>query len=272
GGGDELRLANPISSELTDMRPSLLPGLVAAVGRNIDRGFDDVALFEAGHTYADQSEAGQALVISAVRRGRNVERHWAEQPRAVDAFDAKADALAGIAACGGPADKAQISADAPVWYHPGRSGAVRLGPNVLAHFGELHPRVLKALDVEGPLVGCEIFMDALPTPRVKANRAKPSLKLSTLQPVTRDFAFLVDEKVRAHDLVRAARGAHKTLIDDARVFDTYQGAELGDGRKSIAIAVTLQPYERTLTDAEIDAVGQQVVAAVEKATGGTLRS
>ena len=272
GGGDDLRLANPISSELTDMRPSLLPGLIAAVGRNIDRGFDDVALFEAGHTYADDSEAGQSLVVGAVRRGRTVERHWAEQPRAVDAFDAKADALAAIAACGGPAAKAQISADAPSWYHPGRSGVIRLGPNVLAHFGELHPRVLKALDVEGPLVGCEIFMDALPAPRAKATRAKPSLKLSTLQPVTRDFAFVVDDGVRAEDLVRAARGAHKTLIDDARVFDTYQGAELGNGKKSIAIAVTLQPFDATLTDAEIDAVAQQVVAAVVKATGATLRA
>ncbi len=271
GGGDDLRLANPISSELTDMRPSLLPGLVAATGRNIDRGFDDVALFEAGHTYADDSETGQALVISAVRRGRTVERHWAEQPRAVDVFDAKADALAAIAACGGPADKAQISADAPAWYHPGRSGAVRLGPNVLAHFGELHPRVLKALDVEGPLVGCEIFVEALPAPRAKANRAKPSLKLSPLQPVTRDFAFVVDDAVRAEDLARAARGAHKQLIADVRVFDTYAGANLGEGKKSIAIAVTLLSYDQTLTDAEIDAVGQQVVAAVVKATGGTLR-
>ncbi len=142
---------------------------------------------------------------------------------------------------------------------------------MLAYFGELHPRVLKALDVEGPLVGCEIFVEVLPKPRAKATRAKPSLKLSTLQPVTRDFAFVVDDAVRAEDLARAARGAHKQLIADARVFDTYAGANLGEGKKSIAIAVTLQPYDQTLTDAEIEAVGQQVVAAVVKATGGTLR-
>ena len=272
GGGGALRLANPISSELTDMRPSLLPGLIAAVGRNVDRGFDDVALFEAGHIYADDTAQGQAMVAGAVRRGRSGPRHWADAPRVVDIFDAKADALAIIAACGGPADKAQITADAPDWYHPGRSGSIRLGPTVLAQFGEPHPRVLRALDVEGPLVGCEVFLDSLPPPRARPTRARPPLKRSQLQPVTRDFAFVVDRDVRAEDLARAARGAHKTLIGDVAVFDVFEGGALGQGSKSIAIAVTLQPVERTLTDAEIDAVGRGIVAAVEKATGGRLRA
>ena len=271
GGAAALRLANPISSEMTDMRPSLLPGLIAAVGRNIDRGFEDIALFEAGHVYSGLAAGDQAMVVGALRRGRNGPRHWAETPRRVDSFDAKADALDAIAACGGPVDKAQFTADAPAWYHPGRSGAIRLGPTVLAYFGELHPRVCKALDVAGPLVGCEIFLDAIPQPKVKPGRAKPPLELSPLQPVVRDFAFVVDEDIRAGDLLRAARGADKKLIDRVAVFDSFSGAALGPGKKSIAITVTLQPLDRTLTEADIEAVSARLVAAVEAATGGSLR-
>jgi phenylalanyl-tRNA synthetase beta chain len=273
GGGDaSLRLANPISSELTDMRPSLLPGLMAAVARNIDRGFDDLALFEAGHVYSGLEAGDQAMVATAVRRGRSGSRHWLEPPRPVDAYDAKADALAVIAACGGPVDKAQFTADAPAWFHPGRSGSIRLGPKVLAHFGELHPRVLAALDVAGPLVGCEVFLGAIPEGKVKPGRAKPPLKLSPFQSVKRDFAFVVDDEIRAGDLLRAARGADKQLIDQVAVFDSFSGAALGAGKKSIAITVTLQPIDRTLTDADIEAVSKNIVAAVEKATGGTLRA
>ena len=264
-----LRLANPISAELTDMRPGLLPNLIAAVGRNIDRGFADVALFEAGPAYAGDGAEDQAMVIGAVRRGLSGARHWLEPARAVDAFDAKADALAVIAACGGPI--ARVSSDAPRWYHPGRSGSLRLGANVLAHFGELDPRVLKALDVEGPMVACELFLDAFPEPRARPTRARPALESSPYQAVVRDFAFVVDEGVRADDVVRAARGAAKALIDAVSVFDVYRGPELGKGKKSLAIAVTLQPTKRTLTDAEIEAAAAKVVAAVAKATGGTLR-
>jgi phenylalanyl-tRNA synthetase beta chain len=272
GGGDAaLRLANPISSEMTDMRPSLLPGLIAAVARNIDRGFEDIALFETGHVYSGLAAGDQAMVVGAVRRGRNGPRHWAETPRPVDSFDAKADALDAIAACGGPVDKAQFTADAPPWYHPGRSGAIRLGATVLAYFGELHPSVCKALDVAGPLVGCEIFLDAVPQPKARPGRAKPPLKLSPLQPVVRDFAFVVDEDIRAGDLLRAARGADKKLIDRVAVFDSFSGAALGANKKSIAITVTLQPLDRTLTEADIEAVSARLVAAVEKATGGSLR-
>ncbi len=268
---ESLRLANPISAELTDMRPSLLPNLIAAIARNIDRGFADVALFEAGPAYAGDQPEDQAMVIGAARRGLGGLRHWLEPPRAVDAFDAKADALAVIAACGGPAESAQASADAPPWYHPGRSGVLTLGPKLLAHFGELHPRVLKALDAEGPLVGCEVFLDAIPEPRTRPTRAKPPLELSPYQAVVRDFAFVVDEGVPADDVVRAARGAEKALIHEVSVFDVYRGGEIGEGKKSLAIAVTLQPTERTLTDAEIEAVAAKIVAAVTKATGGTLR-
>jgi phenylalanyl-tRNA synthetase beta chain len=211
------------------------------------------------------------MVAGALRRGRSGPRHWNAAPRDADVFDAKADAVAVIAACGGPVDKLQVSADAPGWYHPGRSGALRLGPNVLAHFGEVHPGVVAALDVDGPLVGCEAFLDAIPEPKGTRATARPPLMLSPFQPVSRDFAFVVDENVRAGDLVRAARGAEKALITDVAVFDSYTGAELGSGKRSLAVAVTLQPTERTLTDAEIDAVAQRIVAAVTKATGGVLR-
>ncbi len=271
GGRPELRLANPISAELTDMRPSLIPNLIAAAARNVDRGFADVALFEVGQAYAGDAPDDQFMSACALRRGQSGPRHWLAGPRDVDAFDAKADALAVIAACGGPAASAQVAADAPDWYRPGRSGTLRLGPALLAHFGEVHPRVLAALDVAGPLAACEVFLGAIPVAKGRRGTAKPLLKLSPLQAVVRDFAFVVDRDVRADDLVRAARGAEKALIAEVAVFDAYQGTELGEGKRSLAIAVTLQPMKRTLTDAEIEAVSRKIVAAVEKATGGVLR-
>ena len=271
GGGADLKLANPISAELTDMRPGLIPNLLAAVGRNIDRGFDRVALFEVGQTYADDSAQGQHVAAGVVRAGTSAPRHWRDAPRPVDAFDVKADALAVIAACGGPVAKVQISAPGPEWYHPGRSGTLRLGPTVLAHFGELHPRVAATFDIGGPLVACEVMLDAIPLPKAKASRARPAVKLSPFQSLRRDYAFVVDAAVRADNLVRAARSADKALITDVRLFDAYEGPELGDDKRSLAIEVILQPTERTLTDADIEAVSKKITAAVEKATGGVLR-
>lgn len=275
GGGDDLVLANPISSDLTDMRPSLLPGLIAAAQRNADRGFGDVALFEVGAVYLDDTPDGQLAVAGGVRRGSarmaGAGRHWTDTARAADAFDVKADALALLAVVGAPVDSLQCIDTSPNWYHPGRAGSLRLGPNVLAHFGELHPLTLEALDVEGPLVGFEVFLDRVPAPRAKAGRARPALDASDLQPVRRDFAFLVAGEVKAGDIVRAARGADKRLIAEVGVFDLFAAETLGAGKKSIAIEVTLQPRDKTLTDEEIEAVGKKIVAAVEKATGGVLR-
>ena len=272
GGSAELALANPISAELDQMRPSILPNLIAAAGRNMDRGSNDLALFEVGPQYADDTPQGQATVAAGMRRGRTGSRHWAAPPRAVDAFDAKADALAVLAAAAAPVRRLQVGPGAPDWYHPGRSGAIRLGPNnVLAWFGELHPAVLDALDVAGPLVGFELYLDNIPTPRGKAATTRPPLDVSDLQAVERDFAFVIDAEVAAEQVVRAARGADKQLIADVQVFDVYQGERLGTGRKSIAIAVRLEPRQRTLTDADIEAVAAKIVAQVGKATGGTLR-
>lgn len=271
GGQAVLALANPISADLDQMRPSILPNLLGAAQRNADRGFPDLALFEVGPVYAGDKPDGQSTFATVVRRGNNAPRHWDARPRPVDAFDAKADALAVLAACGVPLGNLQIEAKPPAWYHPGRAGVLRLGPNVLATFGELHPRVLKRLDVEGPAVGCEVNLTLLPLPRAKAGRARPLLKASPLQPVVRDFAFVVDDAVAAEQLVRAARAADKALIADVGVFDRFSGGALPAGKKSIAIAVTLQPTEATLSEKEIEAVSAKVVAQVTKATGGVLR-
>ncbi len=271
GGADAMLLANPISSDLDCMRPSILPNLVAAAGRNVDRGFAEVALFEIGPQYADDSPEGQATVAAGIRRGNLGARHWAAETRAVDAFDAKADALAALTAAGAPVDSLQVAAEAPAWYHPGRSGALRLGPKTtLAWFGELHPAVLDAVDVEGPLVGFEVFLADIPRPKAKAT-TRPPLDVSDLQAVERDFAFVVDRDVVAADILRAARGAEKKLVTEVSVFDVYQGERIGADKKSIAISVRLEPREKTLTEAEIDAVAQKVIAAVTKSTGGQLR-
>jgi phenylalanyl-tRNA synthetase beta chain len=249
----------------------MLPNLLAAAGRNADRGYGDVGLFEVGPTWRDDTPAGEDILAAGLRTGRSGPRHWTQAPRPVDAFDAKADALAVLAACGAPVDNLQVSRDAPNWYHPGRSGALRLGPNVLAWFGELHPRVLTAMDVKGPAAGFEIFIHKAPKPRTKGGKGRPLLKPSLFQPLGRDFAFVVDMAVTAESLIRAAKGADKVLIVDVRLFDIYEGKGVGEGKKSVAIAVTLQPTERTLTDEDIEKVSASIIAAVAKQTGGTLR-
>jgi phenylalanyl-tRNA synthetase beta chain len=270
GGGEALTLANPISADLDVMRPTPLANLAAAAVRNADRGFGDLALFEIGPLYGDDTPEGQATVAAGLRRGERQPRHWAGGARPVDAFDAKGDAEAALAACEAPVENLQVTRDAPAWYHPGRSGVLRLGPKVLAQFGELHPRVLRALDLKAPAVAFEVFLDSIPLPR--AGRQKRSLlELSPFQPVSRDFAFLVDEDVPAEKVLRAARGADKALITEVALFDVYQGKGVAPGKKSLAIAVTLQPRAATLTDQEIEAVAAKVVAQVSAATGGSLR-
>ncbi len=271
GGAPDLHLANPISSELAAMRPSLLPNLLAAVQRNVDRGFQDVALFEVGPQYGGTEPEDQTIVATGIRRGGQI-RHWAGNPEAPDALAAKADVMAVLAEIGAPVASLQVVAEAPSWYHPGRSGTLQLGPKVkLATFGEIHPGVLGQMDVKGPVVGFEIFIDRIPAPRSKGTKSKGSLNASDLQRVERDFAFIVDTSVEADKLVRAAQGADKKLIASVSVFDLFEGASIGVGKKSLAISVALQPRDRTLTDEEIDAVGAKVVASVQKATGGELR-
>ena len=275
GGKSELALANPIASDLSDMRPSLLPGLIAAVQANADRGLPDVALFEVGQVFRGDKPEDQLVAASGVRRGYatavGLGRHWSGS-KAADAFEAKADALAVLAGAGASMQALQIVPGGPGWLHPGRSGTIQIGPqNVLGYFGELHPRALEALRADGPLVGFEVILDRIPQARQKPTRAKPPLDLSSLQPISRDFAFIVDRNVKAGDIVRAAQGAEKKLITDVAVFDLYEGKGIDPGKKSIAIAVTIQPREKTMTDEEIDAIGAKLTAEVTKKTGGLLR-
>lgn len=269
-----LTLKNPISSEMDVMRPSALPNLIEAAVKNADRGFSNAALCECGPAYKGVKPEDQAMVACGIRSGSFADRHWSDgnAARAVDVFDAKADALAALTAVGAPAENAQVSNDAPAYYHPGRSGALRLGPNVLAYFGELHPAVLEDLDADFPVVGFEVFLDNIPTPKKKAGTEKPLLKLEALQPLHRDFAFLVEDKVQAGDIVRAAIGADKTLISSAEIFDVYKGKGVQDGHKSVALTVTIQPKGQTMTDKEIEAIMTKIIDAVCNKTGGSLRS
>jgi len=276
GGGDKrLTLANPIAADLSDMRPSLLPGLLKAAGRNLDRGFGDCALFEVGQCFEHDEPEGQMTRAAAVRRGtaraEGVGRHW-RGGSAADAFDAKADAMALLTALGIATGGLQVVPGGPAWFHPGRSATLRFGPKgVIGAFGEVHPRVLRDLDLKGPLVAFEITLDALPAPKHRPTKMKPKPAFSDFQPVTRDFAFVVGRDVAAGDVVRAAQGAERQLITAVEVFDVYAGAGIEPDRKSVAIAVTLQPLEKTLTDAEIDAVSQKIVGEVGRKTGAVLR-
>jgi len=269
---DSLRLSNPISTDLDVMRPSVLPNLIAAIGRNDAYGHGDGALFEVGPQFSGDGASDQAMVASGVRSGQITLRNWLGAARKVDAFDAKADALAALKAAGAPVDNLQVFEGGPSWYHPGRSGTLRLGPKtVLASFGEVHPGVLNKMDVKGPMVAFEVFLDNLPRPKNKATQARPLVKISAFQPVDRDFAFVVDKSVEVQKIVRAATGADKALISSVRVFDVYEGINLGESQKSVAIEVTLQPFVATLTDDDIEAVTAKIKAAVLKATGGELR-
>ncbi len=275
GGQPALTLDNPISTELAQMRPSLLPGLITAAKRNRDRGFADGALFELGQAYRGAAPEDQYVAATGVRFGQSAlsgsGRHWSGAAQPADWAAVKADAIAALAGLGLGQANIQVTREAPAWFHPGRSGALKLGPKVtLGVFGELHPETLEALGADAPMAAFELYLDALPASKSKGT-AKPALQASDLQSVRRDFAFLVDGDVDAGAVVRAAGSADRALITDVGVFDVFTGQGVPEGKKSVAIEVTLQPRDKTLTDAEIDAVAEKVVAAVVKATGGELR-
>src|SRR5690554_3163629 len=277
GGQESLQLANAIAADMTDMRPSLLPGLLAAARRNANRGIDDLGLFEVGQVFLSASPEGQHTYASGIRTGTarltGAGRHWSGKADKVGVFDAKADLAAALDALGVDIDKVQILAEPAPWSHPGRGGRIALGPKItLGWFGELHPAMAAELDIDFPVAAFEIDLDAIPEPRQKATRTKPALALSSLMPLTRDFAFVVDASVTAATILRAARGADKALIKDVTIFDVFEGAHLGEGRKSVAIAVTIQPSDKTLTDEDIDSISAAIVAAVTKSTGGVLRT
>lgn len=270
GADASLRLANPISVDLVQMRPSILPNLLDAAARNAARGIGDIALFEIGPQF-DGGDGAQSQAACGLRVGGTAPRHWAGTRAEVDAYHAKADALAALEAVGVPAHNLRIGDDVPGWYHPGRAAALMLGPKPLARFGEVHPAILERFDVRRPASAFEVLLDEVPARKAARGSSRPMLHLAALQPVERDFAFVVDEATPGAALATAARGADKSLIADVALFDIYRGPELGDGRKSVALCVTLQPRDATLTDAEIESVGERIVAAVSKATGAVLR-
>ncbi|MGA0540619.1 phenylalanine--tRNA ligase subunit beta [Neotabrizicola sp. VNH66] len=273
GGADAVRVDNPISSEMSHLRPDLLPGLLAAAARNQARGFADLALFEVGPAFQGGEPGEQHLQAAGLLVGATAPRDPFGSRRPVDVYDAKADAEAVLAAIGAPA-RVQVTRKVPAWWHPGRSGVIGLGPNVMATFGEVHPRVLAAMGVKGPAVAFTVLVANVPLPKVKTP-TRPALAISDLQAVERDFAFVVDAGVEALTAVNAAQGADKALIESVRVFDQFTGdkaeAQMGAGKKSIALTVRLQPIEATLTEADIEAVSKKIVEKVAKATGGTLR-
>src|SRR5262249_48979735 len=275
GGAAELALSNPISTELAQMRPGLLPGLITAAQRNRDRGLADGALFELGQAYRGPLPEDQFVAAASVRFGHSAlqgsGRDWSGEAPGADVFAAKADAVAALTSLGIDQARLTVAREAPPWFHPGRSGALKLGPKVtFGVFGELHPDTLARLGVDTPLAAFELYLDAIPAAKRKS-LTRPALDVSDLQAVSRDFAFLLDVDVAASDVVRAAQGADRALITHVGVFDVFVGQGVPHGKKSLAIEVTLQPREKTLTDAEIEAVTAKIVAAVTKTTGGELR-
>ena len=268
-----LTLSNPISAELDQMRPSILPNLIEAAQRNADRGFANTALCEVGPVFETSKPSGQNIVAAGIRAGQKTSRHWAEDriERNVDTYDAKADALEVLRACGAPANNARISRDAPGYYHPGRSGTLNLGKNVIAQFGEIHPAILEQMDIKNPIVGFEVFLENIPAQRRKSGTAKPLLQLSPFQPLKRDFAFIVKGDVLSEDVLRAAKLADKKLITDAEIFDIYIGKGVEDGHKSLALSITIQPLDATLTEEQLETLMNDVIHSVADKTGGVLR-
>jgi phenylalanyl-tRNA synthetase beta chain len=270
GGPAELVLTNPIASDLDCMRPSILPNLIEAAEKNARRGFADAALFEVGPLYRGDRPGDQVTAVTALVAPHPPKTWVKGQPDPL--FALKADLMALLDELGAP-NLQIVQGQASPWWHPGRSARLQLGPKtVVAEFGELHPRVLKALDAEGPMLAFELVLETLPEPKKKAVKTRAPLQLSPLMPLTRDFAFVVDRAIPAGDLVKPILGVDKQLIEAARVFDVYQGAGVPEGSKSIAVEVTLQPREKTLTDAEIEALSAKIVAVAEKAVGAKLRT
>jgi len=266
-----ITLVMPITTDLSFMRPSTLPNLIDAAGRNYDKGYPDSSLFEIGRNFYSTEYADQPVVASGIRSGNIAKRHWANAERKADAIDAKTDVTAALEACGVNVETMQITSEAPSYYHPGRSGALKMGKNVIAYFGELHPGVLAKMGREENFVGFEIFLQNIPEARKKTT-AKEMLRLSPLQPVVRDFAFMVDRTVNAEKILKAVKSVDKKMIVNVDLFDVYTGKGVDDDKKSVAFTVPIQPQDKTLTDDEIAAISKKIITSVEEQTGGKLRS
>lgn len=270
-GKEAILLHNPIAADLNEMRPSVLPNLLLGLKNNMARGYNNVSLFEVGPEFFGRKPGEQKLVATGIRVGQTSKKHWSGDERSFDVFDVKADVMAVIAAAKGPYENPQISMDAPSYYHPGRSGTIRLGKNVLAYFGELHPSICKKLGIKQKVMAFEVYVDNIPLPRNAKDKAKKKLELSQFQSVDKDLAFVVDNKVLATDIIAAAKNADKEHITEVRMFDIYQGENLPEGKKSIALGLTFQPIEKTYTDADIEALMNKVIQAVRVKCNGELR-
>ena len=271
GGQDELRLDNPISADLNMMRPTILPNLLQAAGRNQRRGMTDLSFFEVGPVFGGVAVEAQSQVCAGIRQGRLTQSDWRHADKVVSVFDIKADVMNALGAIGVSVDNLQITNEAPDYYHPGRSGSFVQGRTVLAYFGEIHPAIASHFDVKGAVTGFEIFFQNVPAPKDKGP-AKPLLALNALQSLSRDFAFILDNEVSADALVKAVRAGGKPYVSDVSVFDLYQGDKIEDGKKSLALSVTLQPQKATLVDAEIVEICDKIISNVEKKCGGVIRS
>jgi phenylalanyl-tRNA synthetase beta chain len=270
-GTEPVLIENPIINEFNEMRPSLLPSLLLGAKNNIARGYNDMSLFETAPEFYGRQPGEQRYMVSGIRVGKTSKKDWTGTSRAYDVFDVKADALAAIAAAKGPIEAPQITTDAPAYYHPGRSGAIRLGKNVLAYFGELHPAILKKMDIKTNVMAFEVFLENIPLPRDGKSKAKKKLELSSLQAVEKDLAFVSNKSVSAVSIATAAKTADRENIADVRIFDVYEGENLPEDKKSIALTVTFQPKEKSYTDAELEALMNKVIAEVGKKTGAVLR-
>lgn len=270
-GKEPIMLLNPLSSELNEMRPSILPNLLLGLKNNIAKGYANVSLFETGPQFYGHKPGEQQYVFAGLRSGMTSKRDWHGEMRAFDLFDVKADALAVIAAANGPWDNVQIKEDAPDYYHPGRSGTMRLGKTVLAYFGEIHPQVAKKMGIKQRVMAMEVFVDNIPLPRASQGKSKKRVEMSQFQPVDKDFAFIVDKDIKAYDVIIAAKYADRNLITDVRVFDVYEGDNLPDGKKSLALSITFQPTENTFSDKDIENLMAKVALEVKKKTGAVLR-
>ena len=269
--GAPVRLRNPLSSDLSVLRPSLLPGLLDAASRNLARKQERGALFEVGPRFLGSRPGEQRMAVAGIRFGPFAPRHWAEPRRMVDAIDAKSDLFAVLADLGVRVEALQIHAEPPAWYHPGRAAYVALGPNRVADFGELHPRVLEAFEIEVPVVAFEFDLEALPRPKAKAGRTRPPLEMWPFPPSDRDFAFIVDAELPAGDLLRVIRSAERKLIREVRLFDVYAGPGVPEGKKSLAVSVRLQAQDHTLSEGEIERVAHHIIEAARSRLGAELR-
>lgn len=268
---EKILLANPISADLDQMRPSLLPNLLLGAQANIARGYPNISLFEVGPEFYGRNPKEQTTVAAGLRVGLTAPKEWSKSSREFDVFDVKADALAVLAAAKGPFESAQVATDAPAYYHPGRSGSLRLGKNVLAYFGELHPNVCKKFGLKGRAVAFEVYLENIPLPRNSHDKTKKKLKLSAFQPVEKDLAFVVGKNVAAISLISAAQNADREYISDVRIFDVFEGGNLPQDKKSVALSLTFQPKEQTFTDKDIENLMNKVIVEVGKKVGGTLR-